>query len=524
MISSMRTTTRLLCLATILAFFLFGTNRKTFSQDRSAEPTPLHYHPRGMYMWDTWYLQQGDTTHLFHLQVKRPNSRRPDADEGTIGHAVSKDLIHWEELPTAVRRGPGDYDGGFLYTGCAVESAGTIFLFYCGNSYPSNMPRAREAMCLATSRNGIDFTKHPGNPIIDPDPNRYYVAKDPPAPFPHHAQKDTDCRDLAVVRDPAGNGWLGYVVMRLKGQPDAFHSACIALCRSKDLMQWEVGPPCCTPNRFNCFEVPDVFEMDGKWYMIALTGDGYGQSQRWSDPATTCGTIVFQAARPEGPFEEVRDNLLLASKKNVWQGFSARTVLCGGQRLMIYTRCEGIPGRGRLSWPVKLVPYPGGGLLPRYWEGCDRGFQSPQSLVGMTLDSNNVVERRVLGTIPTDNRTYMIRATLNLKQGQAGIGFGLEKEAGGYLAMLAPLEGPRGLVKLTTTEGTTIADRQWPLQAKRPHDLRLVVVDEMIEIYVDDVLLVDFFLPQLKAGQAALVVKGNATFENIEYRSGLVVP
>lgn len=484
-----------------------------------ASSPPLHYHAEGMYHWDTWYLPIGDSLHMFHLQVKRPGSQRPDADDESVGHAVSRDLLHWQELPVALRKGPpGTCDDGCLFTAYAVEHEGTIYLYYCSNHNENG--RVRQAICLATSKDGgQSFGKYPGNPIIEPDPSRYYAVSEPPPPFGHHAHPHIDCRDLAVVKDPAGNGWLGYVVMRRKGQQDAFRSSCIALCRWRDLIYWEVGEPCCTPNRFNCFEVPGVFKLGDKWYMIALTGDAYGQSKYWSDPDITCATVVFQADKPEGPFEEVKDNLLLASKKNVWQGFSARTVLRNGERLMFYTRCEGINGRGRLAWPLKLVPRPGGGLLPRYWEGYERGFQSPQHVAGMTFEPGEALGRRILDRLPNSDQTYTIQATLKVEKGQAGIGFGLNE--GGYMALLAPSEGPQGLVKLAAADGTVIADRQWPLQANRDHKLRLVVVQEMFEIYVDDVMLIDFFLPQLRSGRIALAPKGKATFGDTEYRSGL---
>ena len=399
--------------------------------------TPLHYHPVGMYTWDTWYLQDGDTTHLFHLQVRRPGSERSDAEEGTIGHAVTTDLIHWEESPTALYRGAGgEIDDGTLYTGCAIKDGDTQYLFYTGNTVVPGAPRSRQSICLATSTDGgATYQKYSTNPIIEPDPDLYYTYTDPIAPFPHHAQYGTDCRDIAIVKDPSGDGWLGYVVMRRKGQTDAFHSACIALCRSDDLVNWEVGEPICTPNRFNCFEVPDVFELDGKWYMIALTGDVYGQTERWSDPEITCGTIVFQADSPDSQFVEVENNLLLASKNNVWQGFSARTVLRNGERLMLYTRCEGTPGRGRLSWPVKLATRPEGGLLPMYWEGCNAAFQTPIESAAITFVDNENIDMKQLDTFPNDETSYMVQATVNIESGEAGIRFGLDESGSGYQAV-----------------------------------------------------------------------------------------
>jgi len=89
-----------------------------------ARPAPLHYHAAGMYHWDTWYLPLGDEVHMYHLQVKRPGSRRPNADGEAVGHAVSRDLLHWQEQPVALRKGPpGAYDDGCLFTAYAVAQA-----------------------------------------------------------------------------------------------------------------------------------------------------------------------------------------------------------------------------------------------------------------------------------------------------------------------------------------------------------------------------------------------------------------
>ena len=475
-----------------------------------------HYYPPGMFVWDTWYLHCAGSTHLFHLQVKRPDSSRPEEYDRSIGHAISKDLLSWEEMPLALRRGDkGAYDDGTLYTGCAVEHEGIIYLFYCSNH--SQDGRRRQAMCLATSTDGITFTKYPNNPIIEPDPRWYYTLSDPPPPFPHHSQPNFDCRDLAVVKDPSGDGWLGYVVMRRKGQSDAFHSASIALCRSKDLVNWEVDQPCCTPNRFNCFEVPDVFQLDGRWYMVALTGDGYGQEKRWSDHGITAATIVFQADRPEGPFQEVKDNLLLAS--NNQQGFSARTVELDGERLMLYTRSEG--GSGRLSWPVKLIPRPGGGLLPICWAGIEKEFRPPQQMPTTLVEAENGGTLQPLDGLPSTDRNYLMDATVQLKDAEAaGVIFGLDQSNGS--GALVSLDTGGQVSLMWAPDQSLLQARHWPIHAGGTYRLRLVVVDTMVEVYVDDVLVINSYLPGLTAGHAALSVRdGAARFSKLQYRGGV---
>ena len=82
-----------------------------------------NYAPEGKILWDSWFINKGDVRHMFHLQADRATT--PDPSHGhhvSIGHAVSKDFITWEELPTALKVGKdGEWDDENLWSGCAAE-------------------------------------------------------------------------------------------------------------------------------------------------------------------------------------------------------------------------------------------------------------------------------------------------------------------------------------------------------------------------------------------------------------------
>ena len=472
-----------------------STSSKPYRQEGEARSTRL-YSPEGLYVWDTWYLNLDGEVHVFYLQMKRPGSVRDLPDNASLGHAVSTDLHHWTELPVAILPGrEGEYDDGHIFTGCALDHGAKTYLYYTRNHTEDG--RRLQGICLATSDDRIHFTKHPENPVIEPSPEVYFSKSTDPAPFRYHNWPAVDCRDLAIVPSPTGDGWLGYAVMRLRdaGMED---SCCIALCRSKDLFHWSVGPPCCRPGRFTCFEVPDVFQLDGRWYMMALTADSYGQRARFSDSNCGCATIVFESDNPLGPFEEVEDNLLLASRDH--QGFSARTVEFEGKRLMLYTRPEGgwLSGGsnwGQISWPVELVARAAGGLTPRFWRGNEGAFARR-----IPLEPCNARARKgwSLQPIPTPDgqpRKFMFQCRIDFDATAVGVSFHRTDDQTFSKGRLVLWDRERHELELCTLPDfrTSQCRRCGPRDSRL--GLRLVVVGDMVEAYLDDELVLNEFRP-----------------------------
>ncbi|MDI2091522.1 glycoside hydrolase family 32 protein [Commensalibacter oyaizuii] len=81
------------------------------------------------------------------------------------GHVISKDLVHWEHLPIALYPDE-DYDRDGCYSGSAVNNNGVLTLIYTGNVNLDDKGNIRQVQCMATSTDGINFTKH--GPVLFP--------------------------------------------------------------------------------------------------------------------------------------------------------------------------------------------------------------------------------------------------------------------------------------------------------------------------------------------------------------------
>ena len=77
------------------------------------------------------------------------------------GHAVSEDLVNWEELPIALFPDKDYESSGGCYSGSAIEKDGVLYLFYTSVS-----EKLGQTQSVATSRDGIRFEKYGNNPVI----------------------------------------------------------------------------------------------------------------------------------------------------------------------------------------------------------------------------------------------------------------------------------------------------------------------------------------------------------------------
>jgi beta-fructofuranosidase len=169
------------------------------------------------------------------------------------GHAVSRDLVHWEHLPIALYPDQ-DYETG-CFSGSAVDNDGEFTLLYTAH-HDGRSPR--ETQCLATSRDGIFFTKYEKNPVIAGPPPGY----------------SEEFRDPKVFR--RGEDW--YLVAG-GGRED---QGGVLLYQSKDLRRWDlagpgglIGPgdppgPFCESggDQGIMWECPNLFELDGSWVLL----------------------------------------------------------------------------------------------------------------------------------------------------------------------------------------------------------------------------------------------------------------
>jgi beta-fructofuranosidase len=305
------------------------------------------------------------------------------------GHAVSRDLVHWDERPIALAPTPGGPDQDGCFTGCGVAEDGQFHILYTG------IPRLeplQQVQCLASSADLIAWEKHPGNPVIAA----------PPAVFG------------ACFRDPCAWREADVWWMVIGSELPERKGGAALLYRSPDLVHWEYrhllfeGHTAETGHEFEC---PDFFPLGEGHVLLTSSGQTWwhaGRSMERRFTRETWGVV---------------DGGALYAAKTLLDG-RGRRILWGWireERPQPSRDREGAAGwSGVLSLPRVLTLRPDGGLgidpVPelhalrgRHWHFEDltlAGHQGVLPLEGVEGDALELLIRFA----PTDAKVIGVKA------------------------------------------------------------------------------------------------------------------
>ncbi len=515
------------------------------------------YTDQNAVQWDAWFVNRttasGVETHAFYLQ-NGPKAPAADPRDGwAVGHAVSRDGYAWEALPSVLPplfddTKPSDFHSKF--TGCAMEKDGACYLFYTMR----DRERGSQRIGVSISHDWLHFAPWEGNPVVVNED-----AVDIPVAMSDGQERTgrligyrnlgdydwniVDGRDFIVVEREDSDGlgrYSGYYAAAadLGGRTPV---GVIVMLRSHDLTHWTHPRIVYHVDHNGVLEVPDVFFMDGKWVLCCLSGMNYSGRSVTPDPYAANATIVAYADSPDGPFlEDESDNILISGP--VQSGFTCRSFLSEGERLLVYIDRAGFSladGKNALSLPKALRMDESGHLRAYYHPLPDRYLGEPLPL--SWRDEQNSFAWRTFGGVTTvgerevhlvtDPKDYHATATAlpedAAHEGSAMLcadltlrrrgGLFLRARGCPYVLLLEAPEGRIALYRLYSFE--MLAARAFRVEEGREYKLRLLCVDDVIELYVDDVLQLQCGLPTDRLSHLGFAAdRGELTAKNVELR------
>lgn len=156
------------------------------------------------------------------------------------GHAVSSDLVNWEEKEIALYPDMPYEDEGGCFSGSAIVKDDTLYLFYTSVSHELGQTQS-----VAISKDGETFVKYEGNPVI----------------------KESPLGNNRDFRDPKVFLYEGKYKMVVGA--GISNVGKILLFESDDLLNWEyVGEILSDMMYGPCAECPDLFKVEDKWVLM----------------------------------------------------------------------------------------------------------------------------------------------------------------------------------------------------------------------------------------------------------------
>lgn len=217
----------------------------------------LFYRPKEAWFGDAIPFYDNGIFYIFYLYDER---KAPATAYHTSWHLVStKDFVHWNEEGEVLPSGGCDDLDHACYTGSVIKAPnGMYHLFYTGQN-PLNPDLSQEGKPL-------QFILHAVSNDLKVWEKHYETAFSAPKGIfePH------DWRDPFVFYQEESGEYYMLLAARLKGQSFR-RSGCVALCRSRDLWNWQPGEVFYSPGMYYTHECPDLFREGDWWYLLYST-------------------------------------------------------------------------------------------------------------------------------------------------------------------------------------------------------------------------------------------------------------
>jgi beta-fructofuranosidase len=252
----------------------------------------------GTWIWDSWVVDDGSRYHLFFLRA-RATSEQPELRHtgAQIGHAVSDDLVAWDDLGIALGPRRDGWDDLAVWTGSVVRGDDDRWRMYYTGITTAGYGVRDQRIGLAESDDLTTWRRVGDRPLLDPDPRWYRTLDEDP-------RYSETWRDPFVFRDPGGDGWHMLISARA---PTAGHNedGVLGSARSRDLDRWELGPPVTEPAGFGQLEVAQVRQVEGRWLLV-FTCHPEEQSPDRRGRHGDFSTWVVAGVGPLGPWDVAR--------------------------------------------------------------------------------------------------------------------------------------------------------------------------------------------------------------------------
>ena len=483
-------------------------------------------------MWDTWLFPWADRYHLFYLETQETHNDH-------VGHAVSADLIHWEERESISTRGqPGEWNHKRTATGMVVHHD-DLFWMFVGGYDPEVKVGDVQVVGVYISHDLERWEAYRDNPVIYP---RIPYLVDPVEGF----FNITEWRDPYVMWREEDCFYHAFLCARMPNWNHNNLGSCVAHIRSKDLIQWEYLAPIAVAGMYPNMEVPEIFELNGRYYLTFSSNSLTGLRINTPTRENARGTFYMVSDFFDGPYEFPADPLLIGVAHGNLGAYVARSIEYQGGRLLYHhvgdcdiTRtawgtpkliCANSDGTLQLEYFPSLAKLETVVLvssimeIPPFdttdlgvWGRGDNGITGANSVAGTfckLIDNVSDIHLQCTVASLTARCVGIVLRETNKKRGVIIVlDFENQRLQIGISEVPPVYEYAHGLFGLTYHVHDS---RKYSLRMNQNYEFRCLARDDFFEVYLDNIWVFTVCMPDApKSGNVGLYVeRGKAEFSS----------
>ena len=484
-------------------------------------------------MWDTWIFPWEDRYHLFHVETQETHNDH-------VGHAVSDDLIHWETLESINTTGnPDEWNHKRTATGMVLRHD-DMFWMFVGGYDPKVKTGDSQVVGVYLSRDLEHWEAYSDNPIIYP--GEPYLVNPTEGFF-----NVTDWRDSYIIWREEDRYYHGFLCARMPNWNHNNMGSVVAHVRSKDLIKWEYLSPIAKAGLYSNMEVPEVFELDGRYYLTFSTNSLTGLRINTPTREEVRGTFYMVSESFDGPFEFPEDPLLIGSGHRQLGAYVGRSINYRGERLLYHQAGDFDLTHTTLGTPKLIKTNADGTLRLEYFQALEkletsvivdsvmdilspeiadlgRWVRGDNCLIGENNSAgtcykiaNEVGDMHFQCTIASHSACC---AGLVLRETDKRTGVAIILDFENQRLQIGKSEVPPAYNSALALFGLTchIHDsRKYSLKRNQNYHLRCFARDEFFEVYLDDVWVFTACLPDsTQIGNVELYVeRGKSEFKDL---------
>lgn len=229
----------------------------------------ISYKPEGAYVGDAIPYYENGEYFVYYLHDPRCHGEGIYAEDTTWYMVRTRDGLSYSDDRIILPLGDEGSQNKNSYTGSVIKgNDGLYYAFFTGFNDEIRIDgKAIQSVMMArgSAPDSLEVVKD-FRFIADNDIYEVYDWRDP----------------YVFYNEEEGLYWM-LLCAREKGS--GYHrGGCIALCKSPDLISWSYERPFYTPNMYITMECPEVFRMEGRWYLVFSTfSDRFMTHYRVSD-------------------------------------------------------------------------------------------------------------------------------------------------------------------------------------------------------------------------------------------------